>query len=148
MTLQSAVYRRDYYQALTDAGLLPAEIVSITMMVIANVMQTVSGALKAAGGASHLIPNAGSPFAMTYGGVQIGAAFDSLGMWYDTISRNFDFASNLSSVLAGYQRRDQDWQLQEKLANFMKRQAKVHLYILEDTLRHDDREEPPAGGGF
>jgi hypothetical protein len=118
VTLQSATYRRDYYQALIDVGLLPAEIVSITMMAIANIMQTVSGALKAAGGAAHLIPNAGSPFAMTYGGVQIGSAFDSLGAWYEVISRNFDFASNLSSVLAGYQRREQDWQLQEKLAAF------------------------------
>lgn len=118
VTLESATFRRDYYRLLIDAGLLPAEIVSITMMAIANIMQTVSGAMKAAGGAAHLIPNAGSPFAMTYGGVQIGAAFDSLGAWYEMISRNFDFASNLSSVLAGYQRRDQDWQLQEKLAAY------------------------------
>src|SRR6185312_14479437 len=62
VTLESATYRRDYYRALIDAGLLPAEVVSITMMAIANVMQTVSGAMKAAGGAAHLIPNAGSPF--------------------------------------------------------------------------------------
>jgi hypothetical protein len=140
VTLESATYRRDYYQALLDTGLLPAEIVSITMMALANLAQTSAGVLRAAGGAAHLIPNVGSPFAMTYGGVQIGAAFDSLSALADTVSRNFDFASNLSSVLAGYQRRDQDWQLQEQLAAYEITQLQYQIQAAQARLEAAQRD--------
>lgn len=114
----SAAYRQTYYATLVDDGLSPAEEVNIAMMALANVFQTQSGVMRAMSSAAHLVPNVGSPFAMTYGGIQVGFAFDAASAIYDTVSRNFDFAASLSSVLAGYQRRSQEWSLQAQLAGY------------------------------
>lgn len=117
-SLESATYRSTYYKQLHDEGLSPAEATSIAMMVLGAVFAHAGGGMRAMSSAAHLIPNVGSPFAMTYGGVQIGFAFDAMAALFETVSRDFDFASSLSSVLAGYQRRDQDWVMQQQVAAY------------------------------
>ncbi|KAB8194367.1 hypothetical protein FKV24_006010 [Lysobacter maris] len=136
----SAVYRQNYYANLIDEGLSPAEEVNIAMMALANVFQTQSGVMRAMSSAAHLIPNAGSPFAMTYGGIQIGFAFDAASAIFDTISRNFDFASSLSSVLAGYQRRSQEWSLQAQLAGYEASQQQSQIAAAQARVTMAQRD--------
>ena len=87
--------------------------------------------MSCATSAAHLVPNVGSPFAMTYGGIQVGFAFDAASAIYDTVSRNFDFAASLSSVLAGYQRRSQEWSLQAQLAGYEVSQQQSQIAAAE-----------------
>lgn len=136
----SAVYRQSYYTNLIDDGLSPAEEVNIAMMALANVFQTQSGVMRAMSSAAHLVPNVGSPFAMTYGGIQIGFAFDAASAIFDTISRNFDFASALSSVLAGYQRRDQEWSLQAQLAGYEASQQQSQIAAAQARVAMAQRD--------
>ena len=136
----SAAYRSTYYQQLHVEGLSPAEATSIAMMVIGAVYANVGGAMRAMSGAAHLIPNVGSPFAMTYGGVQIGFAFDALAALYETVSRDFDFASSLSSVLAGYQRRDQEWVMQHQVASYEVTQMEAQLLGAQARLEMAQRD--------
>ncbi len=136
----SAVHRQHYYANLVDEGLSPAEQVNIAMMALANVFQTQSGVMRAMSSAAHLVPNVGSPFAMTYGGIQIGFAFDAASAIFETVSRNFDFASTLSSVLAGYQRRSQEWSLQAQLAGYEASQQQSQIAAAQARLAMAQRD--------
>lgn len=136
----SAVYRQNYYTNLIDEGLSSAEEVNIAMMALANVFQTQSGVMRAMSSAAHLVPNVGSPFAMTYGGIQIGFAFDAASAIFDTVSRNFDFASALSSVLAGYQRRSQEWSLQAQLAGYEASQQQSQIAAAQARVAMAQRD--------
>lgn len=117
-TKLAAAGRRDHYAKLINDGLSAAEIVSMTTMILANVAQTAGGIIRTAAGAAYLIPNAGSPFAMTYGGREVGSSLVTFASALDVAAGTLSFASTLSGVIAGYQRRAQEWELQKQTATF------------------------------
>jgi hypothetical protein len=137
---ESAAYRYGYYAALHDDGLSAAEAVNIAMLALANIFQTQSGIASAGASIAALLPNAGSPFAMTYGGVQLSAFGEAISKVYETISNNFDFAATLSSVLAGYQRRDQEWVMQRQLASYEKTQLQSQIVGAQTRLAMAQRD--------
>ena len=47
------------------------------MLIVAQVLSTVGGVLKTMSGVGYLVPQIGSPFAMTYGGQQAGSSLTS-----------------------------------------------------------------------
>lgn len=114
----AAKNRLDFYTRLIEEGLSPAEITSLATMILANVFQTAAGVVRTLSGGAHLVPNVGSPFAMTYGGREIGSSLGAFADAGDTISGTLSFASALSSVIAGYQRREQEWTLQKSTAAY------------------------------
>jgi receptor-binding and translocation channel-forming TcA subunit of Tc toxin/ABC toxin-like protein/neuraminidase-like protein len=114
----AAQERLNYYTKMLSDGLSPAEITSLTTMILANVFQTTAGVIRSLSGGVHLVPNAGSPFAMTYGGREIGASLDAFASAADTVSGTLNFASTLSGVIAGFERREQEWTLQKSTAGY------------------------------
>lgn len=116
--LQSATYRQTYYNDLIDVGLLPREQLHLDYMTIAALMSAIGGVFHTMSSFAFLVPNAGSPFAMTYGGKQIGSSLTGIGKYFDTISGEFTFGANLASTLAGYDRRAAEWELQSQLAGY------------------------------
>lgn len=139
---QSAQSRLAHYGKLLDEGLSVAEVVSLATMTAANVFQTVGGTIRSLSGAAHLVPNAGSPFAMTYGGREIGSSLDSFSSAMDIIAGTLSFASTLSSVIAGYERRAQEWVLQKTVAGFEVAQIDAQIdaaRIRLDALKRDVR---------
>jgi hypothetical protein len=114
----AAQERLTHYTKLLEEGLSPAEITSMATMIAANVFQTTGSVIRALSGGAHLVPNAGSPFAMTYGGREIGASLGAFAAAADTIAGTLDFASALSAVIGGYERRAQEWTLQQKTAAY------------------------------
>lgn len=114
----AAQQRLDFFSRLLEDGLSPAEITSLTFMILANVYQTAAGVVRTLSGGAHLVPNVGSPFAMTYGGREIGASLGSFADAGDTISGTLSFASALSGVIASYERREQEWKLQKNTAAY------------------------------
>lgn len=136
----SAQMRYQFYTNLISVGLLPTEILNIQSMIIGNVLNMAGGIMKLAASVSYLIPNAGSPFAMTYGGRQIGSSLDAVGSYFDLLANFQNFIGSLSLTMAGYQRREQDWKLQQSLADFDVKQIDYQIVaarIREDIAKRD-----------
>jgi hypothetical protein len=136
----AAESRKAHYTKLLDDGLSSAEKTSLATMILANVFQTTSGVIRTASGGAHLVPNAGSPFAMTYGGREIGASLGAFSSALDVVAGVLNFASTLSGVIGNYERRAQEWTLQQSNATYEVAQtsaqieaAKAHI----ESLRMD-----------
>jgi hypothetical protein len=136
----AAQERLNHYTRLIDQGLSPAEITSLTTMILANVFQTTASVIRGLSGGAHLVPNAGSPFAMTFGGREIGASLGAFAAVADTVSGTLSFASALSGVIAGYERREQEWTLQKNTAAYEVAQMDAQIAgaaARVDSLRRD-----------
>ncbi|MDZ3833117.1 MAG: neuraminidase-like domain-containing protein [Sphingopyxis sp.] len=115
---QAADTRKRFYQTLLDTGLSPAERLSIASTVLAGIFSTTAGVMKTASAIAHLAPNVGSPFAMTYGGVQVGSSLDAAAAAFETVSGLFSVIGSVSLTVAGYERRAEEWQQQLTQAEF------------------------------
>ncbi|HEY6391847.1 MAG TPA: neuraminidase-like domain-containing protein, partial [Bryobacteraceae bacterium] len=134
ITRQSAAYRKAFYNGLISAGLLPSEVLNIAALTIANYLTLVASIMKTMSGLGHLVPNVGSPFAMTYGGVQVGSSLGAVGSYFEAIAGFQNFIANLSLTMAGYERREQDWKLQAQLADYDEQQAAAQI-LANNTQR-------------
>ena len=114
--LKGAQIREEYYTQLLDENLSPAEKAQIATMTAAMILSAVSGAMETAASIGYAVPQQGSPFAMTYGGEQLGASLTKAAASLKMAAEFFNFGSSLSSLLGGFHRRSQDWELQKKLA--------------------------------
>lgn len=114
--LASAQTRFSHYQRLLGEGLSPFERVQITTTTLAQVQTVISQIMKISSAAMALIPNLGSPFAITYGGLQLHPSFKAFGDAFFSAKETFELAATLSSMLGGWHRRAQDWVLQLALA--------------------------------
>lgn len=115
---ESAQYRYTYYSTLVAKGLSPGEVQSIQALEAALVFNTLASVTKTASSIAYTIPNVGSPFAMTYGGVQIGSALSAASSVLEIGSLISSFIAERSLTMSGYQRRSEDWQFQAQLAEY------------------------------
>ena len=116
--MNSAKERNSYYTNLLNKRLSPGEIANIAFMTAATIFNVLAGATRTAAAIGYAVPNAGSPFAMTYGGREIGAALTAASGAFEIYSTISNFGSQLSLTLAGYERRAQEWEFQAKLAGY------------------------------
>jgi hypothetical protein len=114
--LENARTRATHYQRLLADGLSTYEQQQIQMMTAGQLFSQCSNILSIASSIGSFVPQVGSPFAMTYGGQQIGAGLAGLSQSFKALSEAFSFQSSLASTLGGWQRRSQDWELQKALA--------------------------------
>ncbi|HEX5724244.1 MAG TPA: hypothetical protein VFX98_02190, partial [Longimicrobiaceae bacterium] len=64
----------------------------------------------------YAAPQVGSPFALTYGGQQVGAALSAAAGAFEIGSTVAAYVAQRTATRAGYQRRAQEWELQQTLA--------------------------------
>jgi hypothetical protein len=114
--LKNAQARETHYQQLIATGLTAHEQEQIAQMTIGQVFTQVANILGIAGSIGSFVPQVGSPFAMTYGGQQIGAGIQGLSQAFKALSELASFQSSLAATLGGWERRNQDWELQKTLA--------------------------------
>jgi hypothetical protein len=114
--LKNAQARETHYQQLLATGLSAREQEQITQMALGQVFSQVSNVLSIASSISSFAPQVGSPFAMTYGGKQIGAGLMGLSSAFKALADLSSFQSSLAATLGGWERRGQEWELQKKLA--------------------------------
>ena len=138
----AAAVRADYYQRLVDDGLSAAEIVNLTAMAAALVFNTLAAVAKTASAIGYAIPQAGSPFAMTYGGAQIGAALNAASGVFEIGGYVSNWVGQTTLTVAGYQRREQDWELQAELAKHDLEQIDQQLEanLLQEKIARRDYE--------
>lgn len=118
VSLQAAQARSTYYATLIDVGLSPTERMNIATTILAGTFGTTAGVLRALAALGHLVPNVGSPFAMTYGGIQVGTAIDSAASVADALSTFSQTLANVSFTVSGFERRAEDWQQQLTQADY------------------------------
>lgn len=108
--------REDHYTALLNNGFLPTEEAQIAMVVAAGVTGTIAGVLNTAAAIGYAVPQVGSPFAMTYGGQQLGAVIQAGAAGAEALSTMLRTTGEVLGIYANNTRRREDWQLQQDLA--------------------------------
>lgn len=115
---QAAIARSKYYQALIDTGLIPAERLQVAMVILSNVLSTTSSVMNGLSSGAFLVPNAGSPFAMTYGGRELGNSLKAAAAIFEVTAQISKGVGDISQMVAGFERREQEWQQALTQANY------------------------------
>lgn len=113
----AAMYRRDYFDTLISSGLSPPERLQVGFRVTSTVLRGTDAILKLAAGIGYLIPELGSPFAMKYGGKQLGDSFDAFAQAISSAASIAELAAEMSGLIAGFERREEGWKHDRTLAN-------------------------------
>lgn len=101
----------DHYTKLIAVDLIPAEQTNLDAMAVALVFNIASNIMQTASAIGFAAPQVGSPFAMTYGGQQIGNALSAAAAALSIGGEISSFVAQRSLTMAGYQRRSEDWNL-------------------------------------
>jgi Tc toxin complex TcA C-terminal TcB-binding domain/Neuraminidase-like domain/Salmonella virulence plasmid 28.1kDa A protein len=109
-------HRRDYYKGLTQGGLNAAEWAQRISQHVAAAARSTEATLHFLGGVLHLIPEMGSPFAMKYGGKQMGSSMKSFGDGTMAIGDAASTMSTVAAMEAGFARRNEEWSQQLRAA--------------------------------
>jgi hypothetical protein len=108
--------RIDYYSGLIDNGHTAWETTEQISRHTASIAHGVSAIVQLTAAFSHWSPQVGSPFAMTYGGVQLGGGASAVAASLDTLATVAEAVSASAALEASWQRRDQEWHQQLQLA--------------------------------
>ena len=101
-----------HYTSLLDEGLIPWEQAEQIAKWTAGGIRIGEGVLQFLSGGLRLVPQLGSPFAMKYGGLELG---DSANRFANALAASAKVADNiamLAGMEGGHQRREQGWQFQ------------------------------------
>lgn len=115
-SLNSARTRQAYYRRMLAEGLSGYEIWQLVSMSIGQGLTTASSAMNFVAAGASLVPNVGSPFAITYGGQQLGPSVKAISEALKMGAEQYSFMSSLASLLGGWDRRRQEWELQRDLS--------------------------------
>ncbi len=128
---EAAQYRHDYYDGLIAAGLNAGEITQTAARVTSSVLRTGAAVFDILASIAHLVPQVGSPFAMKYGGLELGSSASS---WSEVANKGAsisDAVATIAGIVAGFERREQGWEHQRKLAENDLKTIEKELVIAE-----------------
>jgi hypothetical protein len=108
--------RIDYYTGLIQNGHTAWEVTEQISRHTATITHGVSAITQLVASFLHWTPQVGSPFAMTYGGVQLGGGVSAVAASLDTLATVAEAISASAGLEASWQRRDQEWHQQLLLA--------------------------------
>ena len=109
-------YRQNYYQGLIDGDLTPWERTQQISRHTASILHGVDSGMHIWAGVGYLVPQLGSPFAMKWGGVEIGNSAKAWGEVARGLAGVAEAISASAGLEAGFERRKQGWEHQVELA--------------------------------
>jgi Tc toxin complex TcA C-terminal TcB-binding domain/Neuraminidase-like domain/Salmonella virulence plasmid 28.1kDa A protein len=141
------VIRHDYYANIQFLNI--GEKAHLALSGSALILQSVQAQMDLVASFSALIPNFKAGFlttlGTTFGGDNLHKALQAVSSYIGATANILHTGAGLSSTLGGYQRRDDDWKLQERLASKELEQfdrqilaAEIRLAIAELELRNHD----------
>lgn len=144
---QTAVrYRRGHTEGLVEEDLNAPERAQQVMMHTSTASHAAAALLSGTGGILHLIPQLGSPFAMKYGGQELGSSAKNWSKVFSDTANLLDIAGRSVALEAGFERRRTGWTHQVKLDNHELKQidrqiaaAKIRVEIAERALLQHTR---------
>lgn len=137
--LAAALYRKEYYKGLVDEGLSNWERTQQIARHTASGIHIVGASLGFLSAAFSLIPQIGSPFAMKYGGVELGSSGSRFAAAMGTLAAIAENVSVSAGLEAGNDRREQGWKHQGKLAEYDETYLRIQLKAAE--IRRDISKE-------
>lgn len=114
---EAAELRRDHYQVLVDGGLSAWERTEQAARHTVTAIRGGAPALWLLQGALGLIPQTGSPFAMTYGGKQFSKSVEGYVQAAHAIADVAETIAASTALEATFDRRNQEWRFQKDLAD-------------------------------
>jgi hypothetical protein len=131
--------RKDHYQSLKDTGLTDWERTEqVSRHIISSIRITEAG-LEILSGVTHLVPQLGAPFALKYGGKEIG---DSLYRFANSMKATAYIAEAIASsaaLEASHQRREEEWYHQITLADAELKEIEKQLAAAQIRKQIADR---------
>lgn len=112
-SLQNANDRLQHYAQLINTSWLPGETAQIDLEYTAIGLRTASDAILGLAAGGYSLPTI---FGFSDGGLHPGAAIETGAKVAHTLADLSSMAANVSGIVSGYQRRAEDWQLQQTLA--------------------------------
>ncbi len=136
----SAEKRHTYYTKLIQKGLSTWEITHLVAMTVAQRFNIAAGISRTAASIGYAVPQVGSPFSMNYGGKQLGAVLTALAGAAEIGSSTSTFIAQLSQTMGGYERRQQEWELQRDLSEIDIKQIKhqIEAQKIRQTIAEQD----------
>src|SRR5262249_31116073 len=113
---QNCANRVAYYQGLVNDGLISSELAEQGLRHTATALKTAEGINRMLAAIFYLSPQVGSPFAMKFGGKEMGDSTAAWASWAETMASVFDAMSASAGLEAGFRRREQEWQQQLTVA--------------------------------
>ncbi|SLM48754.1 protein of unknown function [Nitrospira japonica] len=133
-----AVAKADSSSELTNLGLTQAELDQIGWSDTAMTYATVAGAFNTASGILFAFPDisAGTPFFQSkFGGTNLGYVANAIGSFFSILERNAVHQSSRSAAIGQYQRRQDEWVFQSRMA--LKEIQQIRRQIIASTIRAD-----------
>ena len=112
-SLQNAQDRLGHYTQLLNSGLSAGEIAQLALEAYAIALQTFAQPIKGIAIGGYLTPTI---YGLADGGMHIGDAILQGANTLEGASNAVSMSAGLASTIAGYQRRMEDWELQQTLA--------------------------------
>jgi hypothetical protein len=107
---EAVAFRRDHLRGLVDAGLTGWERTQQVARHTATGLQTAAGVIDVVAGIAYLVPQLGSPFAMKYGGMEVGNSANAWAMVLRDAAGVADAVAWSAGLEATFQRRKQSWE--------------------------------------
>jgi hypothetical protein len=114
---ESVTYRQGYYQGLIDEGLTSWERTEQVARHASSGLRTSAAVLDTLASITYLIPQLGSPFAMKYGGMELGNSSSTWSQLFRTVAEISDSISASAGLEATFERREREWKYQVELAD-------------------------------
>ena len=133
--IEAISYQIGYYDGLISEDLNANEKAQQIARHLTSALQVIPLALDVWAGVSHLIPQVGSPFAMKWGGLELGYSATS---WASVAKDAIGAAEAVGAsagLEAGFDRRSEGWKHQKKLLQFELKQSEKNLIASE--IRRD-----------
>jgi hypothetical protein len=148
-TLVNVQNRIDYYTDLIAGGLTGWEFTQQASKHIATRLVAHKGVLDLLSGFLYLLPQLGSPFAITFGGKQVGDNAGQSAKQAGDLAAVAEAISASAGLVASNQRREQEWKQQLKIAEQEFKQVETQvlaaeirsLIIEKDLVIHEESME-------
>lgn len=137
--IAAVTYKRDYFAGLVDGGLNAWERTQQVAKHTASATFIGGALLQGTAGVLSLIPQLGSPFAMKYGGVELGSSIKAWGQMLSDTAKVAEVVSASAGLEAGFTRREEGWQHQKELADHELEQLETQREIAELRRRIAER---------
>lgn len=136
-------YRQGYYDKNLSEDLLPWERTQQVLTHGSTVAYTLGAVLGGTSGVLHLIPQLGSPFAMKYGGHELGNSLKGWSKMFSDTAKLMDVLGKSAGLEAKFERRRSDWTHQSTLDGHELKQiekkieaAEIRVSIAERALEN------------
>jgi len=141
-SLSRSSFRLEHYSNLIETGLTEWEVIEQYATHIASGLKIAESVVHLTAGITFLVPQLGSPFAMKYGGQELGNSGVEFAAWTSALAGIANQIAQSAGLEARHQRREEDWrhQLDSAREDFKELGARVAAAEIRVAITEKDLE--------